>query len=77
MPALQNSFKTYESVGNREDLSDVIYNIAPSDTPVLTAIGSTSADSTKHEWQTDDLAKAKENAQVEGFEAEIEASSPT
>lgn len=77
MPALQNSFKTYESVGNREDLSDVIYNIAPSDTPVLTAIGSTSADSTKHEWQTDDLAKAKDNAQVEGFEAEIEASSPT
>lgn len=77
MPALQNSFKTYEAVGNREDLSDVIYNIAPSDTPVLTAIGSTSADSTKHEWQTDDLAKAKDNAQVEGFEAEIEASSPT
>lgn len=77
MPALENSFKTYESVGNREDLSDVIYNIAPSDTPVLTAIGSTTADSTKHEWQTDDLAKAKENAQVEGFEAEIEASTPT
>ena len=77
MPALQNSFKTYEAVGNREDLSDVIYNIAPSDTPVLTAIGSTSADSTKHEWQTDDLAKAKDNAQVEGFEAEIEASTPT
>lgn len=77
MPALQNSFKTYEAVGNREDLSDVIYNIAPSDTPVLTAIGSTTADSTKHEWQTDDLAKAKVNAQVEGFEAEIEASTPT
>lgn len=75
--ALTNSFKTYESVGNREDLSNVIYNIAPSDTPLLSAIGSTSASSTKHEWQTDTLAAPAVNAQVEGFEAEIEASTPT
>lgn len=75
--ALANSFKTYSAVGNREDLSNVIYNIAPSDTPVFTAIGSESASSTKHEWQTDTLAAPAANAQVEGFEAEIEASTPT
>jgi hypothetical protein len=74
---LVNSFKTYSAVGNREDLSNVIYNIAPSDTPVLTAIGSESATSTKHEWQTDSLAAPAENAQVEGFEADIEKSTPT
>ena len=35
-----NTFATYEAVGNREDLSDVIYRIDPSDTPFMT-IGDT------------------------------------
>lgn len=74
---LENSFKTYDAVGNREDLSNIIYNIAPYDTPVLSMIGSESSSSTKHEWQTDALATPAVNAQVEGFEAEIEESTPT
>ena len=28
-----NTFDTYDSVGIREDLSDVIYNVDPSETP--------------------------------------------
>lgn len=74
---LQNSFKTYDSVGNREDLADVIYNIAPSDTPLFSMIGSNMATGTYHEWQTDTLEPAGVNAQVEGSEAEIQASKPT
>lgn len=29
MAVPSGTFKTYEAIGNREDLSDVIYNIAP------------------------------------------------
>ena len=28
-----NSFDTYQSIGSSEDLSDLIYNIKPTDTP--------------------------------------------
>jgi hypothetical protein len=30
-----NSFSTYDAIGNREDLSDVIYNVAPWETPLM------------------------------------------
>lgn len=51
----------------REDLADVIYNIAPTETPVMTAFGRGKADNTYTEWQTDDLAAAvTTNAQLDG-----------
>ncbi len=53
--------QTYDRVGNREDLSDIIYNISPSDTPFMSAIGRGSATATSHEWQTDALAAANLN----------------
>ena len=31
-----NTFATYEAIGNREDLSDMIYRIDPTDTPFMT-----------------------------------------
>jgi hypothetical protein len=33
-----NTFATYEAIGNREDLSDVVYRIDPTDTPLMTGI---------------------------------------
>jgi len=36
-----NTFDTYDSIGEREDLSDVIYNIAPTDTPFLSSAAKT------------------------------------
>ena len=33
-----NTFDTYAAVGNREDLTDIIYNIAPTDTPFMSGI---------------------------------------
>lgn len=60
---------TYTTVGIREDLSDIIANISPMDRPFQTAIGSGKADNTFPEWQTDALAAAAANAQVEGDEA--------
>ena len=45
-----NLYDTYDTTGIREDLVDVIYNISPEDTPILSAIPRTTAKSTKHEW---------------------------
>lgn len=54
-------------VGIREDLSDVIYDISPTETPFITAIGKGKADNTYVEWQTDSLVAANpENATVQG-----------
>ena len=57
---------------NREDLSDVITNISPTETPLTSAFGKTKAKSTKHEWVEDDLADARKNAHAEGEDVTAE-----
>jgi len=53
--------------GLREDLSDMIYNLSPSDTPFTSNVGRGTADAVLHEWQTDTLAAANTaNAQFQG-----------
>jgi hypothetical protein len=64
-----NVVQTYDLAGNREDLSDVIYNVDPYDTPILSMIAKVKAASTKHEWQTDALAAATSATVVEGATA--------
>lgn len=67
MTIITNTHTTYDLVGDREDLSDVIYNISPTDTPFVTRAGKGSANATFFEWQTDSLAAAvTTNAQIEG-----------
>jgi len=64
------TFTRYDAVGAREDLSNVIYNISPQDTPIMSSIGKTSAKAVYHEWQTDALASVNtSNALVEGADA--------
>ena len=73
-----NTFDTYDSVGEREDLSDVIYNISPTDTPFLSSAAKTSSTAVLHEWQTDALAAAStSNAVIEGDEATLDAVTAT
>lgn len=72
-----DTFQTYTSIGNREDLIDVITNIAPIDTWFTSNTGSGRATATFHEWQTDSLAAAAANAQVEGDDATNIAAVPT
>ena len=76
------TYKTYAdadaaAVGQREDLSNTIYNIAPTETPVVSSIGKTKATATYHEWQTDDLAPANTNALIEGADADDADATPT
>jgi len=61
-----NLRQTYGAVGIREDLSDIIYNISPMDTPFMNGIGKGSCNNTQFEWQTDELTAAAANRQVEG-----------
>jgi hypothetical protein len=72
------TYTKYDAVGQREDLSDVIYNISPTDTPIMSSIGKTKATAVNHEWQTDSLAAATtSNALVEGADATSATMSPT
>jgi Family of unknown function (DUF5309) len=72
------TYQTYTAIGQREDLSDVIYNISPTDTPIMSSIGKTKATAVYHEWQTDSLAAATvANAAVEGDDATDATLSPT
>lgn len=61
-----NTFDSYDAVGNREDLSDMIWDVSPSETPILTAIKKVKATATNHEWQTDALASPAMNANIDG-----------
>lgn len=63
---MATNFKTYDQVGIKEDISDVISNIAPTATPFQSVIGSESINNTVYQWQEDDLATVAANAAVEG-----------
>jgi len=70
--------ETYATVGNREDLSDMIYLIDPTDTPFISAIDRAKATAVLHEWQTDALAAASStNFVAEGDDATIDAHTAT
>ena len=77
MAAATGTFQTYQSIGTREDLANVIYNISPSDTPFMSMCGRSKAKNTLHEWQTDSLDAVAANAQVEGNEYTFAAQTPT
>ncbi len=71
------TYQTYTAIGQREDLSDVIYNISPTETPLMSSIGKAKATATYHEWQTDALAAAALGGAVEGADASSITASPT
>lgn len=67
MTAPTNISTTLTAIGQREDLTDIIYRVAPQKTPFISNIGKSSAKARFHEWQTETLAAADAtNAQLEG-----------
>ena len=56
------------ALSNREDLSDLISDISPTETPVYTAAGKNRATATSHDWLTDVLEAAESNVNLEGEE---------
>jgi hypothetical protein len=70
--------QTFQGVGIREDLSDIIYDISPTDTPFLSMAKRGKATQTYHEWQTDALASADgTNAVIEGNDAVVDTAVAT
>ena len=72
-----NTFDSYDAIGMKESLSDRIYNVDPSETPVVSALGRGKASSTQEEWQTDALDTPGANAQIEGDDTTAAAVTPT
>ena len=66
MAIVTNTFTTFDAKGIREDLSNVITNISPEETPYMSNIGRESISNSLYEWQTDALAAAAANKQLEG-----------
>ena len=77
MAQIANTFATFSAVGNREELADAIYNIAPEETPFVSSIGKGKTASTSPEWQTDSLAAAVNNKVEQGNQAAVAAATPT
>jgi len=66
MASPTNTFTSFDAVGIKEDLQDVIYDISPEETPFYSACAKVKARNTFHEWQTDALRASAANAHVEG-----------
>ena len=77
MAAPSGTYLTTAAIGNREDLSDAIYRISPTQTPVLNMASKSKATNTLHEWQVQELATAADNAQAEGDNASAKTVTPT
>jgi hypothetical protein len=69
MPTVSGTLSTFDQVGKREDVEDIIYDISPTDTPMITSIGTSTASNTLHQWLQDSLAAVATNANVEGADA--------
>ena len=72
-----NTFDSYDAVGIREDLQDVIYDISPEETPFYSACQKVKATNTFHEWQQDALRASAANKHIEGDATTAEARSAT
>src|SRR4249919_1618486 len=78
MPVTTGAFTTYGAKGNREDLSNSIYNIDPFDTPVMSLSRRRNAKNRTFDWQTENLPVVDpNNAQLEGFVNVNSSAQPT
>jgi hypothetical protein len=69
---------SYTVIGEREDLSDIIYNVDPYDCPFMASIRVEEAGQVLHEWQTDAFAAASSsNAVLEGDDATTDTATAT
>lgn len=67
MALITNTITRYDATrAVREDLSNMIYNIAPVDVPIMSNIGRDTAKQTLFEWQTDGLAAPANIPVIEG-----------
>lgn len=72
------AYTSYDVVGKKEDISDVITMISPTKTPFTTLVKEGKVHNTIYQWQEDSLASPNlSNAQIDGFVATDAAPIPT
>lgn len=76
MAVLNNTFRTTDAVGLREELSDVVSRITPEDTPLYSMAGKDKVKSKHPEWEIDALRAPAQNAQEEGDDYAFNAITP-
>jgi hypothetical protein len=74
---MSKPFSTYEQVGKKEDVSDVISTLNRQDTPFSDSLGTRQIHNVIYDWQEDEQLPGGDNAKVEGFEAVDEALTTT
>lgn len=65
-----NTLDTYDVNTNLEDLSDIIFDISPDETPTLTMMKKEKASNVKHEWSIESLGSSQDNFHIEGDEGQ-------
>ena len=63
------TYTTYDEVGVKEDIADIITNISPTKTPFQMVLKSEKVHQPHHQWQEDALDAAADNTNVEGADA--------
>ena len=71
------TFQTHQAVGNKEEVSKIIWDIEPDETPFISMIGRDKLKSVMPEWQTDTIAAPAANAQIEGDDIATTTAVPT
>lgn len=77
MTMATSAFSTFAAIGNREDITDTIYRIDPTDTPFYSGVEKAKASAVNHEWQTQALRSVAANAQLEGDDITAVSRTPT
>ena len=70
-------FQSYDVVGKKEDVSNIITNITPTKAPFTTLTKEESVHNTYFQWQEDKLRDPAANTNAEGFTATPTARTPT
>lgn len=70
-------FQTYETVGIKEDISDIISNISPTKTPFQSSIGNEKVTQTVFQWQEDSLRAVNSGGTLEGADGVDVTVTPT
>ncbi len=72
-----NTFTAFDAIGNREDLSDAIWDVDPTETPFGSNIPRVDATAVNHEWQTGGIDAATTQGYLEGDDATADAANAT
>lgn len=77
MTIATNAFSTYAQNGIKENVSKIITNITPDETPFYSTLKKFQVQNRLYEWQTDALVAPANNAQLEGDVVTVQTSVAT